>query len=318
MRSPATPHLAIALALLVGACSGPADSPTPTATAAPAPSVVSTAAPSLFPTASALPSAPSTAQPTAAPSPASAAIEFPTEVGFVNQFVMKVAVSDLNVRAKPTTKSGSIGKAPKGGLFMVADWPITADGHTWYFGFLLPTTTPGTLPALPDPIGLDFEDTLSGWMATGTADSPFLVPVGPRCPTTVDLANVSAMLASEQIDCFGSDTISLQGTFGCDGCDGETPGTFEPAWLADYLRIDRLQGVENGPLVALAFPPAGPSKPTVGLTIQVTGHFSDSRSSTCSITVFDEALRADVKIAAAAAKQWCQGRFVVESYTVVG
>jgi len=121
MRSPATPHLAIALALLVGACSGPADSPTPTATAAPAPSVVSTAAPSLFPTASALPSAPSTAQPTAAPSPASAAIEFPTEVGFVNQFVMKVAVSDLNVRAKPTTKSASIGKAPKGGLFMMAD-----------------------------------------------------------------------------------------------------------------------------------------------------------------------------------------------------
>jgi hypothetical protein len=232
----------------------------------------------------------------------------------VNRFVMRVAISDLNVRGKPSRSAPSSGKAPKGGLFLVYDWPVTADGFTWYFGVTLLTNSAGTLPPLPTPISTDYDEVLTGWMATGTEDSPFLVPLAPRCPTTVDLTDVAAMLSSERISCFGSSSITLEGTFGCDQCDGETPGTFEPAWLAGYLEFDLLTGTApEGLPVALHLAPGGPARPADGATIRVRGHYVDPRSSTCTIT-----LDGGVKIAAAAAKQWCQGRFVVDSYEVIG
>lgn len=314
---------ALSLAILLGACgapTGPTASSVPTETAA-----LSTSTASVAPTAPASAAAsiaPSVPVPTStvAPSaPGGSEGDYP-ELAWVNRFVMKVAVSDLNVRTKPSRSAPSNGKAPKGGLFMMYDWPVTADGYTWYPGFTLLTAKPGVLPALPTPIETGYDEVLGGWMATGTEDTPFLLPIPPRCPTTRDLANVAAMLDSERLSCFGSDTLELEGSFGCgEGCGGAEAGTHEPPWLASMLEFDYLRvPATDGSALALHFPPGGPAPPPQESRVRVRGHFSDDRSTTCRITELDAAGELTVHIDNAAAEQWCRGKFVVESYEVIG
>jgi len=307
------------LALVVAACAAPVASPSPSVPASNAPSALpGTILPTVPPTATPIPSATASPVPSIGPSPTASIDFFPPELAYVNQFVMRVAVSDLNVRSKPSKSGVSRGKAAKGALFMMYDWPVVADGYTWYPGFTLLTSTPGVLPALPQPIDTGYDEVLGGWMATGTEDTPFLIPVAPRCPAVPDLVNVAAMLASERISCFGSESLTLEGPFGCDFCDGETPGTFEPAWLAGYLQFDLLGDGDDVTLpLALHFPPGGPAAPLYGSTIRVVGHFADVRSSTCAITL-EDGVDPVVPLAAAAAEQWCQGKFVVERYDVIG
>ena len=310
-------RLAVAVALLVGACGGPAESAAPSAT----PGLVPTSVPTLEPTTSAasLPPSPSPEPtPTAVPTQAAGGSEAFPELAFVNRFVMRVVVSDLNVRSKPSKSAKSNGKAPKGGLFMMYDWPIKADGYTWYAGFTLLTSKPGVLPDLPTPIETGYDEVLGGWMATGTEDTPFLFPLGARCPTTRNLENVGAMLDSERLSCFGSDTLELEGTFGCGGCGGEAPGTYEPGWLANVLEFDYLNGSgEDGARFALHFPPSGPARPPEETRVRVRGHFDDPAASTCRITVLGDDGTLSVKIANDAAEQWCRSKFVVESITPI-
>ena len=310
---------ALSLAILVGvvgACGGPTATVQPSPSVEPASAVPTTAA---SPQVTAEPS--STPLPTATSSPTIAPVanqDYP-ELAWVNRFVMKVAVSDLNVRQKPSRTAKSNGKAPKGGLFMVFDWPIKADGYTWYYGFTLLTTKPGVLPELPSPIETGYDEVLGGWMATGTEDTPFLVPVAPRCPTTPDLASVAAMLDSERITCLGSEALTLEGLYRGEGCGGAAQGTFEPEWLASPLECPNVQASADGAVpLYLHFAPDGSALPPDGARIRVRGHFSDERASTCRITELgaDESL--SVPIANDAAAQWCRGKFVVDNVEVIG
>ena len=317
-RTGAVRLLPVLFACVSVACGGPTASSSPStlpvAAASPtASSPAPTAATTQNPTPSAAPAA--TTEPNPTPSDYLAA---PPEFQFVNQFVMRVAVGDLNVRRKPSKSGVSNGKAPNGGLFMVLDWPIKADGYTWYWGFTLLTTTPGVLPALPTAIETGYDGVLSGWMATGTVDTPFLVPVGPRCPDVRDLANVAAMLSSERTSCFGSTTFELEGTYSGDGCGGVAPGTFEPDWLAFPLECSRLEASPGDVPVYLHFAPDGPAVPKEGSRVRVRGHFSDSRAATCRISVLSDDGQSSVPIANAAAEQWCRGKLVVESVEVIG
>ena len=97
------------------------------------------------------------------------------------------------------------------------------------------------------------------------------------------------------------------------------PGTFEPGWLAFPLECGRLQpGVDEALPLYLHFPPAGPALPTEGSVVRLHGHFSDSRSTTCRITFPAESGELDVRVNNDAAEQWCRGKFVVDSYEVIG
>jgi len=309
------------LALVVAACAGPVASPSPDATPSSGPSApLDTFLPTAPPTETPIPSLTASPVPSVEPSPTASIDFFPPELAYVNQFVMRVAVNDLNVRSKPSKSGASRGKASKGGLFMMYDWPVVADGYTWYPGFTLLTSEPGVLPDLPTPIDTGYDEVLGGWMATGTEDTPFLVPLAPRCPVARDLTNVGAMLGSERISCFGSDTLTLEGTIGCEFCGGATAGTFEPAWLASRLEVDFLSVGDDATwrTLALRFAPDGPALPTDGSTVRVHGHFSDSRSATCRIIEVGTDGQPSVPIADDAAEQWCRSRFVVESYEVIG
>ncbi|HJP88091.1 MAG TPA: hypothetical protein VJ850_03545 [Candidatus Limnocylindrales bacterium] len=308
----------VAMLLFVAACSGPNASDTPAATdiaapsASPAPSVI----PTIGPAASASQSP--TLAPTIAPTPAAASTVTLPEFQFVNHFVMRVAVNDLNVRRKPDTSGASKGKAKKGELFMVYDWPITADGYTWYFGFQQLQDN-NVVPTLPQAYNEGYDEILAGWIAAGTADTPFLIPVGARCPTTHDVANLSAMLDSEHIDCMGTEPFLIAGTFSNDGCGGEAPGTFDPQWLAFPLECSRLEpDSQDGVPLYLHFAPGGPPLPAEGARVRVRAHYSDERSGTCRITVLADDGSLTQKIANGAAEQWCDGRLVVDDVEVIG
>lgn len=308
-------QLAVTLALVVAACGGPSVTPSATSTAAPAPSASTIAgAPTPAPTI-----APTNDVPTPTPSqPTELSFASPFDQGWANQFVMRVAVSGLNARDRPSTSAKSNGKAPKGGLFMMSDWPITANGYTWYYGYTLLTSVPGVVPDLPTAIVGGYDEVLVGWLATGTEDTPFLIPIAPRCPSVRDVVNLAAMLDSERLACFGSETIELEGTIKCSDCFGEVfAGTFEPDWLANPRELyDLSVNVDEALPLKVHFPPGGAALPAEGATVRVRGHFSDPRSATCRITVqlTDGGTKA---IANAAAEQWCRGKFVVDSFAVV-
>lgn len=309
--------LVVCIALLAIACSGPTASPSPAGTPAPEGSASPIA---VLPTTTATTNPPMTETPAPTSTPR-------TELTYAssspqmwaNRFVMRIAVGDLNVRDRPSTSAASNGKAPKGGLFMMWDWPVTANGYTWYYGWTLLTSVPGVVPDLPTAMSTGYDEVLTGWIATGTEDTPFLIPIAPRCPSTRDVLNVGAMLDSERVACFGSETLELEGRFSCDDCSGEIyAGTFEPEWLADPRELYSLsvEGEDALP-VKVHFAPEGPAVPEEGALVRVRGHFSDGRAATCRITVAiqDGGSKA---IANEAAEQWCRARFVVESYEVVG
>ena len=197
--------------------------------------------------------------------------------------------------------------------------PMEANGYTWYpvikiddfdgDGELDP------LPANPVPIGAE---PASGWIAVDNDEDRYVRQLAPRCPTTVDLANVTGMLPAERLACFGA-PIVLEGTFGCNGCGGAYAGEFEPTWLASPMNFDFLSEdvSEQFGQLALRFRPSGPARPEPGSIIRVTVHVDDARSARCSIKEFDED---DTLVAVdpPTAVYFCREQLVVDSYEVLG
>jgi hypothetical protein len=309
--------IAVPLLVLLAACSSPAPtlgpsspgplSPTPTLETLPA---------SIEPS----PSAPLPSLPTPAPTAAAFDVLAPGAA-------VAVAVKELSLRRFPTTSSKRLAVLDRGDILIVspgggvfAGWgPVAADGYKWY-----PVTRPQIyspdhgLPALPQ---LPFWEgpLVSGWVAAGDKSKPYLVPLPPRCPETVDLVNVAGMLDAERLACFEPQPFVLEGTYGCGDCGGTTIGTFKPNWLANpfefnYLTVDLSTGL--GP-TSLHFRPAGPVPPAAGSIIRATVHIDDARSSRCEMTGIGSE-GASVVIDARTAVLWCRERLVVDSYELLG
>ena len=99
------------------------------------------------------------------------------------------------------------------------------------------------------------------------------------------LATLEAMLPWEQLACFGSEQLTLEGPFGCGVCSGIFPGTFDPPWLAfpfsaAFLSVD--PNARVGPF-AMHFAPDGPAQPEHGRILRVVGHFDDPNALGCTV-----------------------------------
>lgn len=312
---------AASMVVLLAGCGGQGPSSAPSATAAALAStaaIASAPAPSLTPAATA--TAAATASPTATPAPRPLA-EYPRELNWANDIAMRVIVSDLNVRVKPSTSAAKIAKAPKGSVFLFSNWPVQKNGFQWFFGYQAQLRADGSLPPLPESLTGAGVDPLTGWVAAGTSDAPYLEPLAPRCPSRgeIDLAHVEAMLDSEQISCFGSDQIELTATYGCGGCGGSAPGDFAPSWLAyplGYSFLSEHPALRIGPL-GIRFPPSGDPAPPEGTIIRVRAHFSDSRSSTCRIAPLGDGDAPD-PIPADLAEAYCRAQLIADSFDVLG
>ncbi len=309
------PRVVVVLVLALGlAACGPQATPAPSgeSSAAPAASGVGSAVPgTVGPSASAGQSLP--------PSPAaSQAAARPIEPG-----IAATVLVSLNVRQYPTTSAKRVGTLAKGDIvYLLGYGGVQAGGNTWFEAGRIKGLH-GQLPALPTwPIAGGSWTDLSGWIAIGTAGSPYIAALPPRCgaDAATNLTTLSAMLPGEQLACLGKQPLVLQGTFGCGGCGGSFPGTFTPEWLATPLSgmFSANYSRQVGPL-QLYFPP-GMTRPKEGLILRVHGHLDDSRASTCKVAVptSDALLAAPVPVRAADAQAWCEEHIVVDSYDVIG
>jgi hypothetical protein len=306
-------------ALVVAACGGSTPSATPGTSAtgtigpAPTPAVTVGAVPSVAATV--------TPSPTQSTGPGRLDVLLPGSA-------VTVAVAELNLREGPSTSSKRVETLKKGAILIVSPYdgiwlgvgPVRKDGYRWYPVMKLQVAgADGALPPLPTrPIILGTE-VVTGWVAANDGSTPYVIAVPPRCPGTVDLANVEAMLSAERLACFGGGPIVLEGTFGCDGCGGAFPGSFEPSWLASPDSFDFLSAnvpEQFGP-VALRFPPGGPERPAAGTIIRVTVHVDDPAATTCRMSGLegDDEL---VPIPNATAVLFCREQLVVESYVIIG
>jgi hypothetical protein len=309
----------VPLVLAVAACSGPIDS---TATSGPT-MPASSPALTFSSTASPEPSA-SLAAPSSAPATPPTAIS--SQV-FPPGAAIEVAVRELNVRRKPTTSSKRLETLRRGDVMIISPtdqlsfgWgPVKADGYTWYAVMRPNVVDTGlSLDPLPKP-PIDVADgpPFWGWLATDDGTTPYVTAIGPRCPTTVDLLNVSGMLPAERLACFNEPFV-LQGTYGCAGCGAVELGSFKPAWLATPVELDFLSAnpaERLGPL-ALRFAPKGPPRPAHGSIVRVTVHVDDARSDNCAMSelVGEELVPIDDRTA----MLYCRERLVVDSYEVLG
>jgi len=230
---------------------------------------------------------------------------------------IRVAVDELNVRARPTTSARVVGTVSRGNILIVGGAPVESDGYVWYSGRIIAVS--GDLPALPKPI-LSAGEPVSGWFAAFKGDTPHVALIDARCPSVIDLRNVAAMLPAERLACFGDRAIVLEGTIGCEPCTIHIFGDYE--WLYNPNAVDTLLWDDwmEGANLMLRFPPDGPNPPNAGRIIRVRGHFDDSASADCSLGEaypWGDAFTFE-RIGPSVARQLCRQEFVVEREEVLG
>lgn len=120
--------------------------------------------------------------------------------------------------------------------------------------------------------------------------------------------------------CYGATPLTLRAWSGrCGWCLGNRSGQRQPHWLAEpgrnQLNLSPLEGLNDGPTQVVLDPTVEFDRAWVGTWVEVTGHFDDPASMTCTWTPLEEEL------------QWYSGRqqvidtcrqqFVVTSLTVI-
>jgi hypothetical protein len=298
---------------------------------------VSSAGPSGSPAASAGSAAPATPAPLpteAPPSPTQGVTPGPSEpIGTLDVIppgsAVEVTVAELNLRVEPSTSAKKAGTLAKGDILITLPYdslgwgfgPRNANGYVWYP--VVKTQVEGSdgkLPPLPTRPVIFGTEIVAGWVATHDGSKPFVEQLQPRCPTTVDLRNVEAMLAAERLACFEG-SIVLEGTFGCGGCGGTSTLVAKPEWLASgsefsFLSVKASEQV--GPLV-IHFSPDGPAAPDDGTIIRATMHLDDPASTTCSMHWADVPKGDPARVVPpATAIPTCRERLVVDSYETLG
>ena len=233
---------------------------------------------------------------------------------------VRVVADGLRMRDAPSTDAVLVETLPANQLLVVGHapqrgdfGPVSGGGLDWYPVIRLADLT--ELPPLSD--GPVSTESAFGWVAGGDASEAYLELVTPRCAARpVDLATLEAMLPWEQLACFGDESITIEGTFGCGGCGGLFPGTFEPIWIAhpnnfNLLSVDASARI--GPF-SIRLVPEGMEQPDQASILRVTGHFDDGAAAGCSIAPGEPPVAIDPAIAVL----FCREQFVVETFEVIG
>lgn len=291
---------------------------TPMSSSTPDPETNATATASTLPSATAI----ATSEPT--PSSPGAIVGPPSDVLPLGSMIRATA-DGLRVREGPSVTWDITGTVNAGDLLYITGAgdprlaPLRADGYEWYPVDHAPgyTDWPKEPPA---------EDRIVGWIAARSASESFVELVPPTCPADVpDLLDLAALTPYERVACFGDETLTIEGTFGCPYCDSLVhPYRTEPAWLAEWtLHLDMLVPSWStyppfpGSIVLTTPPGVRPLEPgDRGSIMRVTGHFDDEHATTCTITPQAEA--GPELVNEEAAEWYCRERFVVESWTVIG
>ena len=140
-------------------------------------------------------------------------------------------------------------------------------------------------------------------------------PPPPRCgPLPDDLLEVAVLDTYRAADCFGDEPITVRGwSAPCEGCYGETAGTWETEWLAQPVddRLLHLAPVASDDWASVegVLHPSLRRAPPPSRWVEVTGHFDDPEAGSCrwTPTVVDEPWYSGTYDIVAG----CRARFVV-------
>jgi hypothetical protein len=228
-----------------------------------------------------------------------------------------VLVDGVRLREEPGLAGKTLSTIDNGEAVMItgAPAPVTVDGIGWYAVRYAPGYR-GWPQFPPESAGA-----ASGWVASGSGDQRFLATPPPRCPVgSPDLAALSSITPWERLVCYGNQTLTIEGTYGCGGCGGLFPGTFTPPWLASPLEFGLVSvdaEKQLGPITIHINPASGLHEPPAASILRVTGRFDDVASSTC-IYAPAKPDGEEVPIDPAAAAVYCRERFVVDAYVILG
>jgi len=244
--------------------------------------------------------------------------------------VTTVAVDAIRIHEQPRLSARVVATAGKGEMVYVNSYggPVAADGVDWYpVGFAAgyrDWPEPPAASALATPGEFPY---FIGWAAGGSGAQRYLELAPPRCSESdPDLAILIGMSGWERLACFGDHPLSVEGTYGCGGCDGTMGGDFQPWWLAypaqlSFLWVEWRISLPPGltlhfmPEPGADYPAAG-SIPAGGSILRVTGHFNDPASATCTMTRFD--LDQGLPVLEASAQLYCREQFVVDAFEIIG
>jgi hypothetical protein len=292
MRSTvATAILGFALAACAG--SDPAAPPaSQTATAAPA---VETAEPSTSKSPVASNSA--SASPPQSPAVGSA---------LVVDGLAKVLVSDLSLRAEPSTAAERIGLLPLGEPAYVVAGPVEADGHPWY---QLAAVRQPYVGECGDPAPEPSLECASwfGWSAgVSAAGDRWLEAIRPDCPPALNTEAYLSLLPAERLACAGSAEWRLRAyvapSTGGRGC--YPVYVVDPMWLdascnlSSFLQPEESEYDDFTGLQVFVHPDVGgctlrdermacPFEALRGSWIEITGQLDHPVAHECSPTLSD-------------------------------
>jgi hypothetical protein len=241
--------------------------------------------------------------------------------------MVEVIADGLRLREEPTTGGAEVATLAAGEvLYLITSptalGPIEADGYSWYLGMHTPGYRDWPLNPPGSGDGPSGDPRVSGWFAAGGGGDEFVELLPARCPVSTDIDGLYAATAWERLACLGEQQLTVEGTYGCGGCGGLAPGTFEPEWLAGpNFHTFTPPWAALPPVVeqmVLHLPPDIPElgSEQAGSLLRVTGHFNDARSPDCVIAAGEpgEELPANDL----AAEWYCRLGFVVETWEVVG
>lgn len=231
--------------------------------------------------------------------------------------VITVSSEVLRIRAKPSLDGKIVNTMKQGDAAYIENaidaGPVMADGFAWY-----QVAYAGGRDVWP------FQDVfpggyVTGWMAAGDDTQPYAVLADVSCPSgEIDLEVLANhMTPWERLVCIASNTITIQGRYGCDGCGGVTPGA-SPTWLADLSQAPPVAVRGNFyPAVNVAVPPDS-TTPDNGDVIRATLHADDPAAASCTFDPPADTADAAFEWNATAVQMFCRERLVLESFEVTG
>ena len=237
---------------------------------------------------------------TAAPSPSEAASEsIPTDA------IVVARVDGLRIRATPGLDGESLGTLASGYESIVVDGPELVDDLEWYrvSGLGLPyasgcATGPGWTTPYTCPVWL-------GWAArAGDDGSPWLEETEPECADpNGSLDDFAFQPRYLYIACYGDEPLTLRGYHLASGGVADCPGVPQDLrWLGCASGGHQLVSAPEATIgLVMAIGPGG-SLPGDEGGLEVTGHFDDPESASC--TYGDEPELAMLT---------CRSQFVVDS-----
>lgn len=231
--------------------------------------------------------------------------------------VITVTGDGVRIRDEPSLDAEITGTMNAGDAAYVEDsiypGPVLVDGYAWYRVHYV-----GGDDVWPWQ-DLAPDNYVRGWVAAGSDTERFVELAEVSCPTEDVTLRMLAfeLTAWERLVCLHAAPFVVEGTYGCDGCGGVTPGA-SPTWLADVTQHAPIAGqYRYYPYIGVAVPP-GTETPENRDIVRATLRVDDPAADTCTFTPDPEGTVPTLDIDPDAVRIFCREQLVLDAFEVIG